>query len=47
MKILKAVHKNNPQTHSPQQNKKALLTTATNFKVPIPVGRRDSKKGCF
>ena len=25
LKTFKAVHKNNPRTHSPQQNKKAVL----------------------
>ena len=32
LKIFKAVHKNYPQTHSPQQNK-ILVTTAAYFKV--------------
>ena len=32
-KIFKTVHKNNPRTHSPQQNKKVVLTTAAYFKV--------------
>ena len=36
-----AVHKNNPWMHSPQQNKKVVLTTADSL---IPYGRRDSKK---
>ena len=34
--IFKAVHKNNPRTHSPQQNKKALLTAAAYFKIFTP-----------
>ena len=33
LKIFKAVPKNNPRTHSPQQNKNAVLTTAAYFKV--------------
>ena len=37
LKTFKAVHKNNPRTHSPQQNKKAELTTAAYFKVSTPV----------
>ena len=32
-KINKTAYKNNPRTHSPQQNKKALLTTASYFKA--------------
>ena len=36
-KTFKAVHKNNPRRHSPQQNKKAVLKTATCFKVSTPV----------
>ena len=35
--ILKAVHKNNPRTHSLQQNEKAVLTTAAYFRVSTPV----------
>ena len=35
--IFKAVHKNYRRTHSPQQNKKAVLTTATYSKVSTPV----------
>ena len=35
--IYKAAHKNNPRAHSPQQNKKAVLTTAAFFKVSAPV----------
>ena len=31
------MHKNNPRTHSPQQNKKAVLTTAAYFEVSTPV----------
>ena len=30
-------HKNKPGTHSPQQNKKAVLTTTANYKVSTPV----------
>ena len=37
LKIFKAVPKNNPRTHSPQRNKKAVLTTAAYFKVSTPV----------
>ena len=37
IKILSAAPKNNPRTHSPQQNKKAVLTTAVYFKVTTPV----------
>ena len=37
LKIFKAVYKNNPRMHSPQQNKKAMLTTAAHFSVPTPV----------
>ena len=33
LKIFKAVQKNNTQTHSQSQNKKAVLTTADYFKV--------------
>ena len=33
LKIFKAVHKNNPRTHLPQQNKKAVPTAATYFNV--------------
>ena len=33
----KAVHKNNPQTHSSQQHKKAVLTAAAYFKVSTSV----------
>ena len=35
--IQKAAHKNNPRTHSPQQNKKAILKTAAYFKISTPV----------
>ena len=31
--MLQAVPKNNPKPHSPQQNKKAVLTAAAYFKV--------------
>ena len=37
LKIFKTVHKNNPQMHSAQQNKKAVLTTAAYFKLSTPV----------
>ena len=37
LKIFKAVQKNYQRTHSLQQNKKALLTTAAYFKVSTPV----------
>ena len=33
LKTFKVVHKNNPRTHSPQQNKKAVLTTAVNATI--------------
>ena len=35
-----AAHKNISQTHSPQQNKKAVLTTAAYFKVSTPMRSR-------
>ena len=31
--FLKVLSKNNPRTHSPKQNKKAMLTTSTFLKV--------------
>ena len=37
LNTFKAVHKNNPQTHLPQQNKKGMLTTAASFKVSARV----------
>ena len=37
LKTFKAEHKNHPRTHSPQQNKKAVLTAAAYFKVSSPV----------
>ena len=38
--------KNNLPTYSPQQNKKAMLTTAGYFKVSTPVrSQRQYKKG--
>ena len=37
LKTFKAVHRNNPRTHSLQQNKKALLTTAACLGVSSPV----------
>ena len=46
-KIFNVVHKNNPRAHSPQQNKKALLTTFVFFKAYTLYGRRDSKKWVF
>ena len=36
-KIFQVVHKHNPRTHSPQQNKKAALMAAVYFKVSTPV----------
>ena len=54
LKTFKAVQKNNPRTHSLQQNKKAVLKTAGYFNVLL--GRRDNycslfifvyQKGCF
>ena len=41
------MHKINPQTHSPQQNKKVVLTTAAIFKVSTPKGRRDNNCSSF
>ena len=35
LKIFKVVHKNNPRTHSPQQNKKAMLTTAVYIHISL------------
>ena len=37
LETFKAVHKNHPRTHSLQQNKKAVLTTAAYFKVSTAV----------
>ena len=37
-KINEAARKSNPSTHSSQQNKKAVLTTVSYFKVSTPVG---------
>ena len=37
LKNFKAVHKNNPRMHSPQQNKTIVLTTAAYFKISTPV----------
>ena len=37
LKTFEAVHKNNPQTYSPRQNKKIVLTIAAYFKVSTPV----------
>ena len=34
--------KNNPQRHSPRQNKKAVLMTAVYFKVLLPQGGRNN-----
>ena len=36
-KKFKEVHKNKSQTHSPQQNKKTVLTAAAYFKVPTSI----------
>ena len=36
-KNFKAVHRNNPRTHSLQQNNKAVLTIAAYLKVSTPV----------
>ena len=36
-KINKAAHKNNPRTHSSQQNKRAVLKAAGYFKVSTPL----------
>ena len=38
--------KNNPRTHSPQQNKKAVLTTAAYCKVCTPA-RSQRQQSCF
>ena len=45
-KTFNAVHKNNPRTHSPQQNKKAVLTTAAYLKVSIPVKSQGQINNC-
>ena len=37
LRTFKVLRKNNTRTHSPQQNKKAMLTAATYFKVSPPV----------
>ena len=37
LKNFKAVYKNNPRTHSLQQNKKTVLTKVTYFKVSTPI----------
>ena len=37
LNIVKALHKNNPRAHSPQQNKQAVLTTAAYLKMSTPV----------
>ena len=49
LKIFKAVHKNNLQTHSQSQNKKAVLTTAGYFKVCTSdrTVAETGKKRCF
>ena len=52
MKSLFTVPKNNPRAHSPQYNKKAVLTTAAYFKVSTPVSNHASfnfvyQKGYF
>ena len=56
LKIFKAVPKNNPRTHSPLQNKKAVLTTDACFKfcTPTRFQRHNrtlftfvNQKGCF
>ena len=36
-KTFQTILKNNPWMHSSQQNKKAVLTTAADFKVSTPV----------
>ena len=45
LKVFKAVPKNNLRTHSPQQNKKAVLTIAAYFKVPLVL--RDNNRASF
>ena len=53
LNTFKAVHKNNPQTQSSQQKKKAVLTTAAYFKVTGHRGNNCSsftfvyRKRCF
>ena len=42
LKTFKAVPKNNPRTHSSQQNKKAVLTAAAHFKVSTPVRSKET-----
>ena len=37
LKTFKAMQKNNPRTHSPQQYKKAVLAAAAYFKASTPV----------
>ena len=49
LKIFTAMPKNNPRTHSPQQNKNAVLTTAAYFRVRkvSEVSIFVYQKGCF
>ena len=42
-KINKATHKNNSRRYSPQQNEKAVLTTAVCFKIFTPQGSQKQK----
>ena len=43
------MHKDNPRTHLPQQNKKVVLTTVRNkgIKSLLLYGRKDSKTSAF
>ena len=42
-----AVHKNNPRTHSPQQNKKLCWRQLPISEYLLPYGRRDSNYTLF
>ena len=46
-KVNKAAHKNNPWTHSQQQNKKPMLITAAYFKVSTPVRLQRQKMNYY
>ena len=46
-KSFKVVLKNNPRTHLPQQNKKAMLTKAAYFKFFTPVRLQASNCSSF
>ena len=47
LKIFDTVPKNNPQTYPPQQNKKAIFTTASYFKVSTPVRSQTITELCI